>query len=152
MTEKYFATVELSNPKLCSQILVGGDKYGFDSVFAMTNHQISDIELIGVASALADNIEGFEVERKYNARYFPHLKEDFTFSYDEDEIEDQAQRIEDEYFVKRINIVDEDKDRQGQIAVCVRPKDSKNTLEALLSDEDPRHFSKHTVTEKSLLN
>ena len=150
MTSQYFVSLEASTPELTKIILPGAEKYGFDTVLAISENFKFDIEAINLASEVGKCFNGHEgLEEKFNVKFFPDLPQEFTFG-DKfvDEYDSREEFIENSYVLKTIN-VNVDDEREAFIAACVKP--SENPIADMMKDAD-HHFTKQNVSTKVVLN
>lgn len=147
MKETYFVSAEFHDAESTAQLLPNAEKYGFDSVITISEIFSNDIEPIKIAEELSAKIEGFEIEDKFNIKFYPHLDDQFVFG--NSEVLSDLDAIENEFFVKRVNFI-KDQIRSAQISVAKKPDDSKSFLSEMM--DEGSYFSQNTVSKNFILN
>lgn len=149
MNSSYFVSLESTDQNLTKTILPGGEKYGIESIYAISKNTKFDIDAINLSTDVSDKIKNFEIEHKFNSKFFPTLPSEFIFDDPFiDEFNTKEEQIESLYVLKRSNILI-DEEKAGQIAVCKNP----NTDQVLdLFKQNDYHFVNQDVSKKIVLN
>jgi len=149
MTTRYFVTLETHTPELTKLALPGAEKYGIETVLAVSENFKFDIEAINLATSIAKCFDGQNVEEKYNIKFFPDLPEQFTFGdkYISD-YDSRDELIENSFVLKSI-FVEVDYEKEACVSACIKPSD--NPIAEMMKDVD-HHFTKENVSTKTVLN
>ena len=150
MTSRYFVSMEASTPELTKIVLPGAEKYGFETVIAISENFKFDIEAINLASQVGSCFKGHEgYEEKYNVKFFPDLPQEFTFGDKSiDDFDTREEFIENSFVLKMTNVIVDD-EREACVAACIRP--SENPITEMINGAD-HHFTKQNVSTKVVLN
>lgn len=150
MTSQYFVTLEARTPELTKIVLPGAEKYGFETVMAISENFKFDIQAINLATEVAQCFKGHEgLEEKYNIKFFPGLPKEFTFG-DEfiNEYDTREDFIENSFVLKSMNVTVDD-EREAFVSACIKP--SENPIADTFKEMD-HHFTKQNVSTKVVLN
>ena len=155
MTDRFFVSLESNTAKITNMLLPGSEKYGIETVLAISENFANDIQCASIVGELADviNEESITVKRQYNSKFYPQLGKEYLFgeAADEEYDNEQIAFIENNYIVKRVNVLDEDGDKLAQIAACLRQSEKPFSLIEMMQDSD-HHFTKKSVSNSFILN
>lgn len=146
--DRFFISIESTTEETTNKLLPGGKLYGFEHVVGLSKHYNNDIACINGALKMVAALSDVPMDARYNAKFFPHLGEEYSFSTST-ETNETTSFLEESFIVYRANLFDEDKEDVGQIAVCKRPDMNSVMNEEAMTDH---HFDKENVSFKTLLN
>lgn len=130
----FFFTVKSDSPDINDKFLNNISDFGIHFFFGVSKHYDSDINCLNDIKSDFSKIENFDYsEMKFNSNYFSHLPNELIFSQDVFTIDEEDDKIEQQYTLSKIDLSNED-DKSFEIKVFKDPskipqEESETTFE-----------------------